>query len=60
VLSVRDAGPGPNGTNAGLGLQLVYQVVDQALQGNFSLGREDGFTVAQVRFSSSADARPRR
>jgi two-component sensor histidine kinase len=60
VLSVRDAGPGPNGTNAGLGLQLVYQVVDQALQGSFSLGREDGLTVAQVRFSSSADARPRR
>jgi two-component sensor histidine kinase len=57
VLCVRDAGPGPNGTNAGLGLQLVHQVVDQALQGSFSLEREDGLTVARVRFSSSADAR---
>jgi two-component sensor histidine kinase len=60
VISVRDAGPGPNGANAGLGLQLVHQVVDQALQGSFSLGREDGLTVAQVRFSSPADARPGR
>jgi two-component sensor histidine kinase len=57
VLCVRDAGPGPNGSQAGLGLQLVHQVVDQALQGSFSLEREDGLTVARVRFSSSADAR---
>jgi two-component sensor histidine kinase len=60
VVSVRDAGPGPNGGRPGLGLQLVHQVVDQALQGWFTLEREDGVTVAEVRFSPSADADPRR
>jgi two-component sensor histidine kinase len=60
VLSVRDAGPGPNGSEPGLGLQLVHQVVDQALQGSFTLAREDELTVADVRFSLSADAHPRR
>jgi two-component sensor histidine kinase len=60
VVSVRDAGPGPNGGRPGLGLQLVHQVVDQALHGRFTLEREDGVTVAEVRFSPSADADPRR
>jgi two-component sensor histidine kinase len=60
VVSVRDAGPGPNGGRPGLGLQLVHQVVDQALQGRFTLEREDGVTVAEVRFFPSADADPRR
>jgi two-component sensor histidine kinase len=60
VLSVRDAGPGPDGTEPGLGLQLVHQVVDQALHGRFTLARADGLTVANVRFSLSADAHPRR
>jgi two-component sensor histidine kinase len=60
VLSVRDAGPGPNGAEPGLGLQLVHQVVDKALQGRFTLAREDGLTVANVRFPLSADAHPRR
>jgi two-component sensor histidine kinase len=59
IVSVRDAGPGPNGARPGLGLQLVRQVVEQALQGSFSLAREDGLTVAHVRFSAT-DARPRR
>jgi two-component sensor histidine kinase len=59
VLSVRDAGPGPNGSQTGLGLRLVRQVVDQALQGSFSLEREPpGLTLARVRFSP--DAHPHR
>lgn len=60
VLSVRDAGPGPNASQPGLGLQLVHQVVDQALQGSFSLEREQALTLAQVRFSPASDAHPRR
>jgi two-component sensor histidine kinase len=61
VLSVRDAGPRPNGSQRGLGLQLVNQVVDRALQGSFTLEREqEGLTLAQVRFSQSAHAHPRR
>jgi two-component sensor histidine kinase len=60
VLSVRDAGPGPNGSQPGLGLQLVNQVVAQALQGSFSLERERELTLAQVRFPRSAHAHPRR
>ena len=61
VLSVRDAGPGPNGSQPGLGLQLVDQVVTHALQGSFDLEREhSGLTLAQVRFPQSTHAHPRR
>jgi two-component sensor histidine kinase len=61
VLSVRDAGPGPNGGRPGLGLQLVDQVTTQALRGSFSLEREDtGLTLAEVRFPRSDHAHPRR
>jgi two-component sensor histidine kinase len=61
VLSVRDAGPGANGSPRGLGLQLVDQVVTQALHGSFSLAREDtGLTLAQVRFPQPANAHPGR
>jgi two-component sensor histidine kinase len=61
VLSVRDAGPGPNGGRPGLGLQLVDQVTTQALHGDFSLAREGtGLTLAEVRFPRSEHAHPRR
>jgi two-component sensor histidine kinase len=61
VLSVRDAGPGPDGSQMRLGLRLVHQVVDQALHGSFSLEREPtGLTLAQVRFPRSDHAHPRR
>jgi two-component sensor histidine kinase len=61
VLSVRDAGPGPNGGQPGLGLQLVDQVTTQALRGSFTLEREDGgLTLAEVRFPRSRHAHPRR
>lgn len=61
VLTVRDHGPGPNGAEARLGLQLVGQVVEQALHGTFSLSREpDGPTVARVEFPAPPDAHPDR
>jgi two-component sensor histidine kinase len=60
VLSVRDAGPGPNGGQPGLGLQLVDQVATQALGGSFSLEREHSLTLAEVRFPRSDHAHPRR
>jgi two-component sensor histidine kinase len=56
VLSIRDAGPGPNGDQPGLGLRLVHQVVGQALHGTFTLEREQpGLTLARVRFAADAD-----
>jgi two-component sensor histidine kinase len=61
VLTVRDHGAGPNGAQARLGLQLVGQVVEQALHGTFSLGREPGdVTVARVEFTLPPDADPDR
>jgi hypothetical protein len=38
----------------------VRQVVEQALEGSFNLARKNGLTVADVRFSVSTDAHPRR
>jgi two-component sensor histidine kinase len=61
VVSVRDAGPGPNGGQPGLGLQLVEQVTTQALHGTFCLEREDtALTLAEVRFPRSGHADPGR
>jgi two-component sensor histidine kinase len=61
VLTVCDHGPGPNGAESRLGLQLVRQVVEQALHGTFSLDREPGgVTVASVEFAIPPDADPRR
>jgi two-component sensor histidine kinase len=61
VLSVRDAGPGPNGSPHGVGLQLVDQVVTQALQGSFRLERDHtGLTLAEVRFPQPSNAHPGR
>lgn len=61
VLAVRDRGPGPNGAEARLGVQLVGQVVEHAMHGTFSLGREpDGPTVARVEFPAQPDAHPAR
>ncbi len=55
VLRVEDAGPGANGTPAGLGLQLVRQVVERGLRGRFSLApRPGGGTVAEVSFEPDA------
>jgi two-component sensor histidine kinase len=61
VLTVSDHGPGPNGAQSRLGLQLVGQVVEQALHGTFSLGWEaEGLTVARVEFPLTPDAHPDR
>jgi two-component sensor histidine kinase len=61
VLAIRDHGAGPNGDQPGLGLQLVRQVVEQALHGTFALERDAaGVTVARVEFSISPHADPDR
>jgi two-component sensor histidine kinase len=58
-LHVNDRGAGVNGHPAGLGLQLVSQVVEQGLQGKFRLEPSpDGGTHAEVVFD--ADAHPDR
>lgn len=57
VLAVRDHGTGPNGDQPGLGLRLVRQIVEQALDGTFTLGRDPaGVTLARVEFSGARRA----
>jgi two-component sensor histidine kinase len=55
-LHVNDRGAGVNSHPKGLGLQLVSQVVEQGLQGEFRLEpRPDGGTHAEVVFDADAD-----
>lgn len=61
VLAVRDHGAGPNGNQPGLGLHLVRQIVEQALDGTFNLDRDlAGVTLARVEFPGGRHARPDR
>lgn len=61
ILAVRDHGPGPNGAQSRLGLQLVGQIVEKALHGAFTLGRDQaGLTLARVEFPSPEHAHPDR
>lgn len=58
VLLVRDAGPGPDGAPERLGLQLVRQVVEHALDGTFLLEPDPrGGTRARVEFPDADPGR---
>jgi len=51
ILAVRDHGEGPDGAQAGLGLQLVERVVERGLRGSFTLRHHPGgITEARVDF----------
>lgn len=60
-LQVDDAGPGCDTEAAGLGLQLVRQITERGLGGNFDLTtRPGGGTRAEVTFDGNHGARPHR